>query len=1026
VWSPFGAPALDALHELIEQSKAGDRLRSVTVIVPSGSVGLGVRRSLARGDGGSAGRGVLNVTFSTLDALAETVTGDRLVAGGGRPLTDAVLRAGIRVVLGAASWPGLGAAGEHPSTIEAIVATYKELRSVGPEGHAALAEANQRSAEMVRLLAAVRQHLTSWFDLVDVQEMATSVIEADPLEMGRRLGPVIVYLPAWPRSAALDLLRALGHTGAATLVLGATGETEADGAAHALISTLCPSGAPADLLTPAAAPAPPSVLSAPTADAELLLVLRQVMTRAAAGTPLERMAIVHSGTGPYPALVPALLRQAGIPCNGGATRPLASTVAGRVLLGALALPEQDWGRQALVDWLATGPLRHRGRPVPTTRWDRLSAEAGVTEGKGDWARRLAAYAAALRADDDGADKPGDDGRRWREEEARGCESLAAFVDGLATQLSTAPTSWAGWAQWARRLLGSLVGGRDALEHWPAEEGAAAEAVLAAIDQISVLDAVGAGWSASAARAALETELSAPAPQTTRFGAGVWVAPIGAAGGLLFDALFVVGLNEGTFPPHPVDDVLLPDRVRKEAASNEVPLRADSVVAMRRHFLAAVAGAVSVQLSYRRGSVRDGRELRPSRWALDAIATANGRAERLYQSQMADLPTSPLFTVTPSWTAALASPGQALDLADRDLRDLVAWTGAGGRLPEHPLCRSDATLGRAVDMVSGRQQGFTRYEGKVTPQAGLVPAVLSASGLERFAQCPRRYFFESVLHVTPRTVRAPEVATDGGALGSLIHRILEQYARPQIGRVPGSGPDDPFGAERVAAVAATEIAAFEAEGLAGPEAAWAVERTRLLRALRLYAEADREWRQREGVVTTAVEQEFGQDGSGTVAITVPGRAPVAFRGTIDRVDQRADGSAVVTDYKTGRADHFRHIEDDHFAGGRSVQLPLYAAAVGAARGQPVDSAYWCVSEREDFSRYGFTVDGAEVDALGQVVGVLTEAMASGQFPGNPGEEDTPSGACSFCPYQAVCPQDRFRAWQQVRQDPALSAYTGLAA
>jgi ATP-dependent helicase/DNAse subunit B len=508
---------------------------------------------------------------------------------------------------------------------------------------------------------------------------------------------------------------------------------------------------------------------------------------------------------------------------------------------------------------------------------------------------------------------------------------------------------------------------------------------------------------------------------------VWVAPIGAASGLTFDALFVVGLNDGAFPPHPVDDVLLPDRVRQQAAAaSDVPLRAESTLAMRRHFLAALAGAATVQLSYRRGSVRDGRELRPSRWALDAIAIASGRAGRLYQSQVADLPACAAFAVTPSWTAAVATPGQPRDLADRDLRDLMTWTAAGGSLAEHPLCRPDATLGRAVAMVSGRRQGFTRYEGKVTPDAGLVPAVLSASGLERFAQCPRRYFFESVLHVTPRTVRAPQVAADPGALGSLIHRILEQYARPQIGRVPGSGPDDPFGAERLAAVAAIEIAAFEAEGLAGPEAAWAVERTRLLRALRLYAEADRQWRQREGVVTTAVERQFGQDGSGTVTIAVPDRTPVAFRGTIDRVDQRADGSAVVTDYKTGRADHFRDIEADHFAGGRSVQLPLYAAAVGATSGQPVESAYWCVSEREAFSRYGFTVDGAEVDALGQVVGVLTDAMASGQFPGNPGEEDTASGGCSFCPYQAVCPQDRFRAWQRVRQDPALSAYTELAA
>ena len=685
---------------------------------------------------------------------------------------------------------GLGAAGEHPSTIEAIAATYRELRAVGPQGRAALAKASGRAAEMVALLAAVRQHLMPWFDSVDRQEMAARLIEARPLEVSRRLGPVVLYLPAGPGPTAVGMLRALGRAVTATMILGATGEEEADASGHALIGALCPAGAAVRPPRAVAVSAPPSVLSAPTADAELLLVLRQVMARAAAGTPFERMAIVHSGTGPYPTLVPALLRAAGIPSNGGATRPLSSTVAGRVLLGALGLPEQEWARQAVVDWLGTGPLRHQGRPVPTTRWDRLSAEAGVTEGSGDWARRLEAHAAVLRADADAAATQDADTRSWRQEDAPAAEGLAGFVEALATQMSSCPSTWSGWAQWASRLLVNLVGGSRALERWPAEEGAAAEAVLAAIAPLAALDAVGAQWSAGAARSALESELSTPAPQTTRFGAGVWVAPIGAAGGLTFDALFVVGLNDGSFPPHPVDDVLLPDRVRSEAAPGEVPLRGDATASMRRHFLAALAGASTVQLSYRRGSVRDGRELRPSRWALDAIATACGRAERLFQSQVDDLPASPLFVVAPSFTAAVAAPGHPLDLADRDLRDLVAWVDGGGRLSDHPLCRPDAVLGRGVDMVCGRRQGFTRYEGRVMPQAGLVPPVLSASGLERFAQCPRRYFFESVLDVTPRTQRTPPVSTDGGALGSLIHRILEQYARPQIGRSPGPGARRP--------------------------------------------------------------------------------------------------------------------------------------------------------------------------------------------------------------------------------------------
>jgi RecB family exonuclease len=1018
VWSPFGAPAHDALRERIEQAKEGDPLRPVTVIVPTGSVGLGARRSLAERGQRTGGGGVTNVTFLTLEGLSETLAADHVVAAGRSPMTDTVLRGAVKVVLGASSWPCLGGAGEHPSTIEAIITTYRELRGLDAKSRAALAASGRRAAEMLRLLGAVRQRVAPWYDAIDLHEAAIELIETGAIDPRRRLGAVIAFLPAGTGPAAMGLLRALSRVVPGAVVVGWTGEPTVDATSRSVIEGLCP-GAGAAPPTTSAVRVEPVVLSAPTVDAELLLVLREVMAHCAAGIPLERMAIAHSGTGPYPTLVPALLRQVGIPTNGGVTRPLSSTMAGRVLLGALTLPEQGWRRDDVVDWLCTGPLRHRGRPVPATRWDLVSAAAGIIEGKAAWSQGLAAYAAALGAD----------GAERHQREVAACESLSSFIDELALQLSSCPTSWTRWAEWAARLLRSLVGGTAAMERWPADELVAAEAVQAVLAQLPALDALGLTWSAAAARSTVEAELAGPAPQTTRFGAGIWVAPIGAACGLTFDALFVVGLNDGSFPPHPADDVLLPDRERTMVDGDAIPLRADRVVAMRRHFLAALAGASAVHLSYRRGSVRDGRALRPSRWALDAIAAATGHDGRLYLSQLDDLAATARFRVEPSWLSSVAAEGEPIDVADRDLRTLAAWTGAGGRLAEHPLCAPGSALGRGADLVAGRGDGFSRYEGdlsSLTEGSSLVPAVLSASGLERFAQCPRRYFFESVLGVTPRPVSEHRVAADGGALGSLIHRILEQFAQPQIGRTPGTGPDDPFATERLLDIAARELADFEAAGLAGPATAWTVERTRLLRALRRYAEVDRQWRQGEGIVTTGVEQPFGHDGEATVEITVPAGQTVAFRGTIDRVDRRRDGRVVVTDYKTGRADHFRQVEFDHLAGGRSVQLPLYAAAVGAATGEPVEAAYWCVSEREQFARYGFTVDGSEVAALGQVVGVLTDAMGSGQFPANPGEEDTPSSACSFCPYRQVCPQDRFRAWQQVQRDEALSAYVEVAA
>ena len=125
------------------------------------------------------------------------------------------------------------------------------------------------------------------------------------------------------------------------------------------------------------------------------------------------MAIVHSGSTQYVTLLHTMLRQAGIPFNGGGVRPLSATVAGRILLGALALTDHDWRRGEVAEWLNTGPIVHHGRSIPATRWDVLSAEAGVAEGLLGWKRQLEQRAAELRNDAERGDGQEDVSEAWR-------------------------------------------------------------------------------------------------------------------------------------------------------------------------------------------------------------------------------------------------------------------------------------------------------------------------------------------------------------------------------------------------------------------------------------------------------------------------------------------------------------------------------------------------------------------------------------------------------------------------------------
>lgn len=1027
-WCPFGAPALDALGDEIDRIKEGDALRPATVVVDRGPVGLALRRSLASGTSKSGRCGVANVAFTTLGLLADSLAAPGLVAQGRVPLTDTVLRAAVRAVLTSSPvFPG--GTGDHPSTVETVVATYRELRSVQSTALDALAVGSDRARSMVELFRAVRRTTQPWYDEVDVLQAAAEVVEGEGDGATARIGSLIIYLPRTLEPSALHLVRTMAARWPCTVLLGATGEEDVDAASRQMVTAL----APHEQRPLSSGPIPPVadvVVSAPTADAELLVVLRDVMARAASGTPLETMAIVHAGgSAQYVTMVHSMLRQAGIPFNGSAVRPLAATVSGRLLLGALSLSEHGWRREEVVPWLSTGPLMFRAKPVPATRWDVLSAEAGVGEGLEEWRRCLTALSTARRMEADRGHPDLEDDEMWRRvrvAEADQCDTLVAFVDQMEARLSSVPTTWSAWASWAKRLLHSLVGGVSAMDQWPVEERAAAEAVEEALGRLADLGDLDISCSARVASAALEAELAVPAPQTTRFGTGIWVAPLSAVAGLSLGVLYIVGMHEGMFPAQAADDVLLPDRERKDGRGRcIVPFRAARVTAQRRDYLAALAGASTIHLSYPRGNPRDGRQLRPSRWALDAIGARAGWASRLYLNQLDDVPVGNGYRVEPSYTSAVSAPGEPMDLHDRDLKSLLAWSEAGRPLGAHPLCAPGTTLGRGVAMATGRRGGFTRYEGHVggAAAAGLVPTVWTASGLERYAQCPRRFFFESVLRVVPRPVTGRLTASEGGALGLLQHRILEEFVRPGIGLVPTGAADDPFAPSRLVSIAEREMAAFEADGLAGPPTVWKVERTRLLRTLRRFAQTDRAWRDRHGIVTVAVEQSFGQDGQDPVVVPLPSGETVRFRGRVDRVDVEPGGTPIVTDYKTGRSDRFKGIEEDHFGRGRSVQLPLYAAAVGAGAHRPVAAAYWCVSEREGPQRHGFTVDGSTLEVLGQVVGTLTAGAASGCFPANPGDGEHPD-PCTFCPFTAVCPVDRVRTWQRVRRDRALSDYGEL--
>ena len=790
----YGDEAFAELSRALATAQAGDPLRLVTVVVRRGPVGLAVRRRLA-----ASPPGVVNVRFLTLGRLAGELAAPSTV--GRPPASRAVVHEAARLVFAERATGLLASAKEQPATVRALVRTYGELRGASPAALAALAGQSRRAAEVVDLVGAVRQRLVGHVDEAAVVAAAVAVLAGDPAAStlaGHPIaattaatGPVVVYLPRFARPTDRALVYALAEHVPVTVVVGSTGDREID-AADLRPWPAATRPAAVGSATPATGT---EVLVAPTADAEILLAVRRLMAANAAGTPLERMAVVHGGATPYPRLVHDTLEAAGVPFNGPGVRSLAATVAGRTLIGLFDLVDHGWRRDEVTSWLTSAPLRHRGRPVPATAWDVLSAEAGVVAGLAEWVDRPAAHAAGLR--ERAATAP-DGGSGWDRAADRG-EWLSSFMAELGRHVAAAPTTWAGWAGWAKDRLDQLLGGPSSHGDWPDREVAALEAVVDVLGGLAGLDDLGGSRPGPADfRAALSAELDAPAPQTSRFGRGRARRPgrrrrrprprrplrrrhgrgrvpgtVGRrrararprAGGVRRRAA-AAGGPDGRRPPG------LPRRPGRRAGPT-------AVVRVRRP--AAGSRAPSVPAAPRRaGDRRRGRTAPPCRRRRRPLDRAGVRARAV------------------SFGAAMAGPAgfdEPVSEVDWDLQHLLRWTRSGRRLARHFLAADDAVLARGLELRRGRRGArFSRFDGRlddvvVATPAGVGP-VQSATGLESFAACPRRYLFAHVLGIDAAGAPGGDPADAPVRRGNLVHRILERFvgrrARPAARRAGRAG------------------------------------------------------------------------------------------------------------------------------------------------------------------------------------------------------------------------------------------------
>jgi ATP-dependent helicase/nuclease subunit B len=967
------------LVEAVVAAKGDDPLAAVTVVCPTRYAAVYVRRALAAAPCDPQGLlGIANLESTTVDALVQAIAAPVLSERGLRVRPRHVMREAVRAeASGQGGWTGALAA--HRRGLDSLERTVAEL-SLCPAGALEILESKSpQSARLVALRRAVRRRLieAGFVDEIGVAEAATEAVRTK--RTGLELGVVLDWdLDTRARSRHARLLGQLG----ARRVRDRGGD-ESRYARRTL-----------DELRPC-----------PDAEEEARSAVRSVVDAAERGVALWDQAIFHPASAGYSRLVHHQLEAAGVACCGPATRKLAGCAAARALLGLLELLTSDWERALVVSWADSAPIfaAEGGPRIPSSRWDLLSAAAGIVRGEAQWDERLKIHSEAHPPDADDADE------------------LSRFVRDLVGAGRPRASTWSEHGRWALGLMDRYLGpaaapGAQGQKGAHREKGAhdeshAAECsqVREAVRSLSELDAVSGGTDVDGFADALRTMLeSTDAPRADLssggFGDGVFVAPLGMSRGLCFSEVVVVGLADAIVPGSRGIDALLADDVRSSDTSGTLETRTHKRERTREDLFSAVdSGTTRRTATYPRCDPRTGRAHVPTRWLVDLCSAATR--------------SSPLA----SFTAGLRGPGPATSLAEFEMRALGRWVELGGDVASSPVARADDRLAAGFDAVVCRESAsFTRFdgfvgEGVVSPFDPGTP--VSATRFETYAHCPRRYLLERTLGVERRVLPEELWRMEPTERGSLVHLILESYVKERVRGAPRS-------LERLMEIAEENFDRVEAAGLVGKRLLWQMDRSAISRDLRRFH------REEEGLVPVAAELAFGideEDAEPALKVALRDGREVYFRGSVDRVDKTVSGRLVVSDYKTGKQNGLADLLKDPVAAGTLLQLPLYGLAAREKFGSdgPVLARYWLLSGERSAPFYSLLLTGPVETRFLEVITSISSGVEDGCFPAVPGAQVLDRFEnCRYCDFDSLCPPRRDRHWARKMGDPVLAEVVSL--
>lgn len=639
-------------------------------------------------------------------------------------------------------------------------------------------------------------------------------------------------------------------------------------------------------------------------------------------------------------------------------------------------------------------------------------------------------------------------------------------------------------------------------NWGNNEADAYRQLKKILESLASLDDVHPSPSYADFRHLLDKELEAANRRQGQQNVGVLLTDTNRLLAGSYSHIWILGMVEGCLPMNVREDSLLPEKIRSETP-DLITQTSRIHEQHKNFLAALQLASQQVFLSYSRLNPLGGNASLPSRWLLEIVEAMTGEQvfaqdlDELIQrhshsgSQNSSCSTkvNPLFKFVQSFTADLKTLNFPAQEQEFDLKSLLLECGSPANLADHSLNKRKPSFSRGLDAYFARKSSeFTRFDGNLstafagladelakqtgsnpsqvssgpsdatttfksisspnTPPlssattsdpAGIFSHPISPTRLEKWAECPQRFFMESILKLSRIEPLDDFENLTPLVKGNIVHKTLECFFNEILG-ANNSGVSSPLNTSKVChssklpshphswtpeqkqrLLEIAEQCCREAISsfIFGPEVYHKQEIENIQTELELFLDEEAEFRKSNNCYPIGLEVSFGKNAS--VAYPLEGGRSILFHGRIDRVDVDTESrKIIVIDYKTGKHNSgkpysFTDIKKENpDVRGRKLQMPLYLKAAKmlyrnlsccsksskAQNTSPNLAFYWFVNSDSEFYKKKLEFTDNVINHTDRTLNTLHKEITRGVFP--PGLHDNSNNASS-CPW---CDSDNF--------------------